>query len=71
MLKDQISKKGLLSAPEELEIDILLYASQKMNKEEKTDLLENISWLPFAGLFLILRDLFSGQKVSITPEVII
>ena len=68
MLKGQILKKGLISAPEKLEIDALLYAAQELNKEEESDILENLSWLPFAGLFLILRDLITGQKFRIVPE---
>jgi len=34
MLKNQIYKKGLLKAPEKLEIDVLLYAAQKIEKKE-------------------------------------
>ncbi len=48
MLKDQILRKGLISAPEKLEIDVILYAAQELNKEEETDILENLSWLHFA-----------------------
>ncbi|RLC53375.1 MAG: hypothetical protein DRH79_03710 [Candidatus Cloacimonadota bacterium] len=69
MLKDQILRKGLISAPEKLEIDVILYAAQELNKEEETDILENLSWLPFAGSLLIIRDLLTGQKFRIVPEI--
>ncbi|OPX26646.1 MAG: hypothetical protein B1H06_05425 [Candidatus Cloacimonas sp. 4484_143] len=69
MLKDQILRKGLISAPEKLEIDVILYAVQELNKEEETDILENLSWLPFAGSLLIIRDLLTGQKFRIVPEI--
>ncbi|RLC52896.1 MAG: hypothetical protein DRI23_01755 [Candidatus Cloacimonadota bacterium] len=69
MLKDQILRKGLISAPEKLEIDVILYAAQELNKEKETDILENLSWLPFAGSLLIIRDLLTGQKFRIVPEI--
>jgi leucyl aminopeptidase len=39
MFKDQILKKGMHKAPEELEIDILLYAAENIETEETKEML--------------------------------
>ncbi len=69
MFKDQILKKGMHKAPEELEIDILLYAAENIENEEipESELSDYLSWLPFAGTLLLMRDLLSGQKIRISP----
>ncbi|MDO9576913.1 MAG: hypothetical protein Q7J16_03430 [Candidatus Cloacimonadales bacterium] len=69
MFKDQIYKKGLHKAPEELEIDVLLYAAQNIEKQEEPDLSSYFSWLPLAGFLFLLQDIFSGHKVRIRPEL--
>ncbi|MEA2095422.1 MAG: hypothetical protein U9P73_01845 [Candidatus Cloacimonadota bacterium] len=69
MFKDQILKKGMYKAPDELEIDILLYAAENIKNEEmpETELSDYLSWLPLAGTLLIIRDLITGQKIRINP----
>ena len=69
MFKDQLLKKGMHKAPDDLEIDILLYAAESIKKEEmpETELSDYLGWLPFVGTLLLLRDLLSGQKIRISP----
>ena len=68
MFKDQIVKKGMHKAPEDLEIDILLYAAENIESEEtETELSDYLSWLPCVGTLLLLRDLLSEQKIRINP----
>ena len=69
MFKDQILKKGMHKAPEDLEIDILLYAAENIENEKmlETELSDYLGWLPLAGTLLLLRDLLSGQKIRISP----
>ena len=69
MFKDQILKKGIIKAPDDLEIDILLYAAENIENEEtpETDLSDYLNWLPFAGTLLLMKDLLSGQKIRISP----
>ncbi|MDA3813101.1 MAG: hypothetical protein PF570_02490 [Candidatus Cloacimonetes bacterium] len=69
MFKDQILKKGMHKAPEELEIDILLYAAENIETEEtkEIELSDYLSWLPCVGTLLLLRDFFSGEKIRISP----
>ena len=69
MFKDQILEKGMHKAPDDLEINILLYAAENIKNEEEpeTELSDYLSWLPFAGTLLLLRDILSGQKIRISP----
>ena len=69
MFKDQILKKGIHKAPDDLEIDILLYAAENIENEKKpeTELSDYLSWLPFVGSLLLIRDLLSGKKIRISP----
>lgn len=68
MFKDQIVKKGMHKAPEDMEIDILLYAAENIESEEtETELSDYLSWLPCVGTLFLLRDLFSEQKIRIDP----
>lgn len=68
MFKDQILKKGMHKAPEDMEIDILLYAAENIESEEaETELSDYLSWLPCVGTLFLLRDLFSEQKIRINP----
>ncbi len=68
MFKDQILEKGMHKAPEDLEIDILLYAAENIESEEtETELSDYLSWLPFVSTLLLMRDLLSGQKIRISP----
>ncbi len=71
MFRDQILKKGMHKAPDELEIDILLYAAENIENEEeaKTELSDYLSWLPLAGTLLLIRDLLTGQKIRISPAI--
>ena len=69
MLKNKIAEIGLHKAPENLEIQILLHASQKLNREEETDVFEYISWLPFVGILLLLKDFITGEKLRIKPII--
>jgi len=70
MFKDQILKKGMHKAPDDLEIDILLYAAENIeNEEAETELIDYLSWLPLAGTLLLMRDLLTGQKVRISPVI--
>ena len=69
MLKNKIAEIGLHEAPENLEIQILLHASQKLNREEETDIFEYISWLPFVGILLLLKDFITGEKFKIKPII--
>ena len=71
MFRDQIVKKGMHKAPDELEIDILLYAAENIeNKEEaETELSDYLGWLPLAGTLLLMRDLLTGQKIRISPVI--
>ncbi|MCK5051388.1 MAG: hypothetical protein KAS53_06610 [Candidatus Cloacimonetes bacterium] len=71
MFKDQILKKGMHKAPDELEIDILLYAAENIEIEEEseTELSDYLSWLPLAGTLLLMRDLLTGQKIRISPVI--
>ena len=69
MFKDQILKKGIHKAPEDLEIDILLYAAENIEneKEPEIELSDYLSWLPCFGTLFLLRDLLSEQKIRINP----
>ncbi len=69
MFRDQILTKGMHKAPDDLEINILLYAAEniKNENEPEAELSDYLSWLPFVGTLLLLRDLLSGQKVRISP----
>ena len=69
MFKNQISKKGMYEAPEDKEVDILLYAAENIKNvdESETELSDYISWLPCVSTLLIIRDFFSGQKIRISP----
>lgn len=70
MFKDQILKKGMHKAPEDLEIDILLFAADNIESEEtETELSDYLSWLPLAGTLLLIRDLLTGQKIRISPVI--
>jgi len=69
MLKNKIAKTGLYEAPENLEIQILLHASDKLNREEETSVLDYISWLPFVGIILLLKDIITGEKLRIKPII--
>jgi len=70
MFKDQILKKGMHKAPDDLEINILLYAAENIeNEEAETELIDYLSWLPLAGTLLLMRDLLTGQKVRISPVI--
>ena len=69
MFKDQILEKGMCKAPEDLEIDILLYAAENIEIEDEpeTEFSDFLSWLPFVSTLLLMRDILSGQKVRISP----
>ena len=68
MFKDQIVKKGMHKAPEDMEIDILLYAAENIESEEtETELSDYLSWLPCVGTLFLLRDLLSEQQIRINP----
>ena len=69
MFKDQIFKNGMHEAPEDNEINILLYAAEniKIEDESETELSNYLSWLPCVGTLFIIRDFFSGQKIRISP----
>lgn len=70
MFKEQILRRGLQKAPENLEVDILLYAADKIEKDENEIELSNyLSWLPFVGTLLLVKDIISGQKVRISPII--
>ena len=69
MFKNQISKKGMYEAPEDKEVDILLYAAQSIKKEEEIDILEYMNWLPFLGFILLLKDTLTGYKLRIKPAI--
>ena len=68
MFKDQILRRGLQKVQEDLEVNILLYAAEKIEKDESGIELSNyLSWLPLAGTLFLIRDFMSGQKVRISP----
>jgi len=68
MFKDQILKEGLQKAPEDLEVNILLYAAEKIEKDEnEVEFSDYLSWLPFVSTLLLIRDFISGQKIRISP----
>ena len=70
MFRDQILKQGMHKAPDELEIDILLYAAENIeNEATETELIDYLSWLPLAGTLLLVRDLLTGQKIRISPVI--
>ena len=70
MFKEQILRRGLQKAPEDLEVDILLYAADKIEKDESEIELSNyLSWLPFVGTLLLVKDFISGQKIRISPSL--
>ena len=71
MLENQIYKKALYQAPDELEVQILLQAAEKLNFSEEVDdgWLEYAGWIPFLGLFLLLKDLLVGQRFTISPMI--
>ena len=70
MFRDQILKQGMHKAPDELEIDILLYAAENIeNEATETELIDYLSWLPLAGTLLLIRDLLTGQKIRISPVI--
>ncbi len=70
MFKNQIYKKALYPAPDELEMKILLHAAEKINFSEDTDnsLMDYAGWVPFLGFFLLLKDLIKGNRFTISPE---
>ena len=69
MFKDQILNKGIHRAPDDLEIDILLYAAENVEivDEPETEFSDFLSWLPFVSTILLMRDILSGKKVRISP----
>jgi len=67
MPEKQIYQKGLLPAPEYLEIDILLYASQKMETEDETVIEDYLNWLPLPGSLFLLRDYLNGYRLELRP----
>ncbi len=69
MFKDQILKKGMQKAPDDLEVNILLYAAENIKNEEEpeTELSDYLSWLPGVSTLFLLRDLLSEQKIRISP----
>ncbi|MBT3754697.1 MAG: hypothetical protein HOK80_09315 [Candidatus Cloacimonetes bacterium] len=71
MFKDQILKKGMQKAPDDLEIDVLLYAAEniEIENEPETELSDYLSWLPGVSTLFLLRDLLSGQKIRINPII--
>ena len=71
MFKKQIYKKGLYKAPEELEVKILLQAAEKLNfsEEENDSWFEYAGWIPFIGLFLLLKNLLAGHRFTISPTI--
>ena len=71
MFKDKILEKGMHKAPDDLEINILLYAAENIKNEEilETELSDYLSWLPFVGTLLLIRDLITGQKIRISPVI--
>jgi len=69
MFKNQIEKKGLLETPEELDLNVLLYASEMIQSEPGIDFTDYVSWLPLAGLIMIVRDLITAQNFRISPEI--
>ncbi|MCD4796597.1 MAG: hypothetical protein K8R49_05450 [Candidatus Cloacimonetes bacterium] len=73
MLKNQIYKKALYQAPDELEAKILLQAAKKLNisEEAESDWLEYANWIPLLGFFILLRNLLTGNKLSISPALTI
>ena len=70
MLKNQIYKKALYQAPDELEVKILLQAAEKLDFSEdaENDLLEVANWIPLLGFFILIRDLIKGNRITISPE---
>lgn len=69
MPEKQIYQKGLLPAPEYLEIDILLYASQKMETEEEPVIEDYLNWLPLLGWLFILSDYLKGYHFRFKPLI--
>ena len=70
MFKDQILRRGLQKAPEDLEVDILLYAADRIEKDEsELELSDYLAWLPFVGTLLLVKDFISGQKIRISPSL--
>ncbi|MCF7793842.1 MAG: hypothetical protein K9N09_04865 [Candidatus Cloacimonetes bacterium] len=68
MFKDEIYKKGMLQAPEDQEIDLLLYAAEKVQPEAENEAWEDyLKWLPFAELMLLIKDWMEGYKISVRP----
>lgn len=69
MLKNQIYKKALYQAPDELEVKILLQAAEKLNFSEEADdsWLNYVNWIPFLGFFVLLKDLLTYKKITIRP----
>lgn len=69
MFKKQIYIKGLYKAPEELEVKILLQAAEKLNFSEEADdsWLNYVNWIPFLGIFVLLKDLLTCKKLTIRP----
>lgn len=73
MFKNQVYKKALYRAPDELKEKIFLQAAEKMNFSEETesDWLEYANWIPLLGFFILLRNLLTGNKLSISPTLTI
>ena len=71
MFKNQIYKKALYPAPDELEMKILLHAAEKINFSEETEniWLDYAGWIPFLGLFLLFKDLIKGSRYAISPAI--
>lgn len=67
MPEKQIYKKGLLPAPDYLEIDILLYASQKIEIEDEAVIEDYLNWLPLLGSLFLLRDFLKGYRFKLRP----
>jgi len=69
MFKNQIYKKALYQAPDELEMKILLHAAEKINFSEETEnnWLDYAEWIPFLGFFLLLKDLIKNNRFTISP----
>ena len=69
MFKDQIYNKGLHKAPDDREIDVLLYAAQNIEKEEEQEIEDYLSWLPIMGDLFLLRDYLQGYRLKWRPLV--
>lgn len=66
MPETQIYQKGLLQAPENLEMDILLYACNKLETED-LEIESYLSRLPLVGSLFLLRDYLNGYRLELRP----